>query len=214
MGKVEELEIKLNNLTRELDREEGRRDQLLSRKVSLQEEITQHNYDQLLLQQTYEVLKVLMEQMSMDNVDKIEQLITFGLNTIFGEKYRGIKFTIDRSVKRDSLNYDFMLEVDGVKAPLDGNFGGGMICVASVILRFLMSVNLGLSRLIVLDESLAGVSEEFQERTAEFLNVVSKQLGVDILLVTHQEQFASSANKRYKCHKNEYKNLLVLKEVG
>jgi len=205
------LRNKSDKLIKDLVKESGRRDQILDRKKSIEDEIFNLNKEQVLLQQTSEVLKTLLDKMSVENISKIEKLVTFGLNTIFGDKYSGIKFFIERSTKRDQLNYDFMLEVDGVKATIDGNFGGGMACVVSIIMRLILTVNLGLYRFVVLDESLSGVSEEFQQKTADFIRVITEQLGLDILLVTHQEQFALGANKRYKCNKDEKNDRLIMK---
>lgn len=210
---MEVLSLKVDSLMRVFDKESGRLDQLQIRRTELSKEIDSYQSDQLILQKTYEALKSLMEAMSEDNIVKVQDLVTFGINSIFGERYKDLKFTIESSTKRDQLFYEFLLEVDGVKAPLDGSFGGGMICVISLILRILISVNLGLYPFILLDESLNGVSPEFQQRTAEFLQTIAEQLSVDILLVSHQEQFTMGANKRYRCYKNEIENRLVMTEV-
>lgn len=199
------------SLKRQIDRQSGKLEELKTRKQEIESEINGLLEDQVLLQETHEVLKVLLDKMSHDNVGQIESLVTFGLKSIFGDSYSEIKFFFKKSVKRDLLHYEPMLSVDGVEASLDDSFGGGMLCVISFILRLITVTNLGLYPLIVGDEIFAGVSEEFQKNCSEFLRVMTERMGCDFLLVTHQEQFAENAHVRYKCHKQN--NKLVMKRV-
>jgi hypothetical protein len=197
------------NLKRQIDKQAGKLDELRSRKQELEAEINSLVDEQVLLQETHEVLKLLLDKMSHENVGQIEGLVTFGLKSIFGHVYEDIRFFFKKSVKRDLLHYEPMLSVDGVEASLDDSFGGGMLCVISFILRLIVVTNLGLYPLIVGDEIFAGVSEEFQKPCSEFLRTMAERMGCDFLLVTHQEQFAENAHVRYKCHKVH--NQLVMK---
>ena len=197
------------SLKRQIDRQSGKLEELRSIKKSLESEIDNLVSEQVLLQETHEVLKVLLDKMSHDNVGQIEGLVTFGLKSIFGNVYEDIRFFFKKSVKRDQLHYEPMLSVDGVEASLDDSFGGGMLCVISFILRLIVVTNLGLYPLIVGDEIFSGVSEEFQKPCSEFLRVMAERMNCDFLLVTHQEQFAENAHTKYKCHKSN--NKLVMK---
>jgi len=196
-------------LKRQIDKQAGKLEELKSRKRELETEINSIVDEQVLLQETHEVLKVLLDRMSHENVGQIEGLVTFGLKSIFGHVYEDIRFFFKKSVKRDQLHYEPMLSVDGVEASLDDSFGGGMLCVISFILRLIVVTNLGLYPLIVGDEIFAGVSEEFQKPCSEFLRTMADRMGCDFLLVTHQEQFSENAHVRYKCHKAH--NQLVIK---
>jgi len=197
--------MEFDELKRIVDRQSGKLDELKGRKKDIEKEIDSLLSEQVLLQETHEVLKLLLDRMSHDNVEQIEGLVTFGLKSIFGHVYSDIKFFFHKSVKRDQLHYEPMLSVDGIEASLDDSFGGGMLCVISFILRIIVVTNLGLYPLIVGDEIFSGVSEEFQKPCSEFLKVMAERMNCDFLLVTHQEQFSENAHTRYKCGKSSNK---------
>jgi ABC-type thiamine transport system ATPase subunit len=53
--------------------------------------------------------------------------------------------------------------------------------------------------LLLLDETLASVSDEYVDATGSFLQQLSEAMKVDVLLVTHKQAFLDHADKSYRC---------------
>ncbi len=54
--------------------------------------------------------------------------------------------------------------------------------------------------LLVLDETFAHVSAEYLAAVGEFLQEIKDKTGVQILMVTHQEELVDYADKVYRFH--------------
>jgi hypothetical protein len=141
---------------------------------------------------------------------EIEEAVTRGLQVIFGEE---LSFHIVTSVKNNSAQVDFMIrsvydvppdpdqQTYGpvmVDTPVMEARGGGMVAVVGFVLRLVLLLRTpGARRVLFLDESFAHVSREFEPRVAEFLAEVSKNAGVQIILITHSDAFSDVADRRY-----------------
>ena len=77
-------------------------------------------------------------------------------------------------------------------------FGGSVAQIESLILRVLAVKQLKLYPFMALDESLNAVSSEYVPNTSKLLNEITKQLGIKILVVTHDPEMLQCANRVYK----------------
>lgn len=140
-------------------------------------------------------LQSIIERVSSSNIAQIESLVNDALEVIFFDQ--NIRFSIESSEKRGATAYTWTLTKDGIEGNIN-SFGGGVVAVPALVLK---ALSLVLSRkypLLVLDESLSFVSAEYIPHVSQFLLQLSKQLGVTVVLVTHQPQFSESADMVYR----------------
>jgi ABC-type iron transport system FetAB ATPase subunit len=150
-----------------------------------------------------ELFRALMDQLVTKQVRVIEGVVTEGLSTIFHDLDLG--FEADLGTKYNKVSVDFLFR-QGQKddplairgKPLDA-FGGGPSAVADLILRMLAVLRLKKKPLLLLDETLASVSDEYVNATGHFLQQLAKSMGLDVLLVTHKHTFLDHADKSYRC---------------
>lgn len=122
---------------------------------------------------------------------KIASVVTRCLRSVFGEE--AYEFKIDFERKRGKTEARMYFERDGLQVdPLSAS-GGGPVDVAAFALRL---ASLVLTRpikrkILVLDEPLKYPSREYWHFISEMLRVVSEEMGVQIIMVTHQEGLVS-----------------------
>ena len=119
--------------------------------------------------------------------DRIAGIVSRCLEAVFDEPY---EFKILFEQKRGKTEASLVFERDGLQVdPLTAS-GGGVVDVAAFALRLscLMLSRPTLRRLLVLDEPFKFVSEQYRERVRVMLETLSKDLGVQIVMVTHIEE--------------------------
>lgn len=79
-------------------------------------------------------------------------------------------------------------------------YGGGYVDVIAFALRIALLELLHIPGPVILDESFKMVSRDhgFAERAGRFLRQLSEDLGRQIILVTHNDEIASSAHRRLR----------------
>ena len=123
--------------------------------------------------------------------NKIEKLLTIGLQEIFEED---IKFKIDLSVKRNKLWAEFFIEKNGFKEKLSHQ-GGGVVNVISFLLRVMFIKLLNLKPFLILDEGFSMVSRNYANKLANFCKKINEDLGIQMIIVTHHPEFEDVADK-------------------
>ena len=93
-----------------------------------------------------------------------------------------------------------------VKRPIKGSNGGGVLEIISVLLRFAFGTYNNYGGIYVLDEALSAVSKDgVMEKLLIFLDRYIKELGLQVILITHSaEKFSQISTLNY----------LVYKELG
>ena len=142
-------------------------------------------------QQAQEVLQHLAQAIQQKAHQKIGEVVSSCLSTIFGEEAYTFSILFERKRGRTEAHLRFTrrdLEVDPLTAS-----GGGVVDVASAALRIacLMLHRPRLSRVFVADEPFRFVSAEFQDNVRTMLEELAKDLGVQIVMVTHNPALAT-----------------------
>jgi len=104
---------------------------------------------------------------------------------------------------------------DVIETPVMDARGGGLAAVIGFLLRLvvgLMGRDPHDASLMVLDETFAHVSAEYLEPTGQFLREVVDRTGVQIILVTHQPEFAEYADRVYNFSTTDGKT--IVKDVS
>jgi DNA repair exonuclease SbcCD ATPase subunit len=132
---------------------------------------------------------------------QVEFMVTQALQFVFGGD---LDFKVVIEEKRDRpeaefyvcSNYGGDLRVE--TAPQDAR-GGGVVDVISLALRLalLQAFRPPVGGPVILDEPAKHVSEEFSPQVAQFLKSFSQGLGRQVIMVSHNQHLADSADVAY-----------------
>jgi hypothetical protein len=156
------------------------------------------------LSRVSDLFRTLMDKEVMDNSKVVEKLLTEGLQAVFDDIDLSVRSEID--VKRGKVSIDLIT----VQKQADGTtteglctevYGGSVSTVESVILRIVVLTRRGLRPLLLLDESLAAVAEGYVPRVGQFLSLLSRRMGVDILAVSHNPTLIEASDTSYRISK-------------
>jgi hypothetical protein len=148
-----------------------------------------------------ELYRVLLDKLVLGQVQAIEQLATTGLQAVFPDQ--NLRFSAELGQRGGKVAASFYRcqgdpDNGGIKGPPLGSFGGGPSSFVSLVLRVLTLLRLKRMPLLLLDETLAAVSDEYIEATGKFLQRLAETSRVDILLVTHKPSFLDHAALAYQ----------------
>lgn len=138
----------------------------------------------------------------------IKEVVNDGLHYVFGEK---IQIDITSAIKNNKITYSIAIINSDGELGTKESYGGGVLAVISFLLKLTIHYLDKQYPLIVLDESLTFVSENYQERLSLFIKEISEKFGYDVLLVSHQPKLNTHANKIYEITKKN--EISSIKEV-
>lgn len=131
--------------------------------------------------------------------NQIETLVTHGVQTIFGDD---LTFHVLSEQKANRTEVSFSLRSsmgeETVETPILDARGGGVAAVVGFLLRLIITLLREDRPLLVLDETWAQLSSDYEPRLAEFVKELVDQTGVQILLVTHSDAYTEHADKAYR----------------
>lgn len=178
-------------LKKELSRISDLKAQLAFQRTSLKKEEkalaeAQARRDTVL--QAQEVLQKLAQAVQQEAHHRISEVVSSCLATVFDNPYQ-FKIEFDRKRGRTEARLRFVrdgLEVDPLTAS-----GGGMVDVAAFALRVACLVlhRPRLNRVLVIDEGFKFVSAQYRPNVRLMLEGLAKDLNVQIVHVTHIEEF-------------------------
>lgn len=140
------------------------------------------------------VFSTISEELEKSYIIAVEELVTEGLYAVFESD---MQFKIQRSIKGRNVTYDFMMETEGELTPLVDSRGGGVLAVVGVILRMVIVrlMKEKVAQILVLDEPFSHLSSAYVPAAAQLLKSLGTDLGIQVLLVTHQQEFAEFADE-------------------
>lgn len=147
--------------------------------------------------------------MTVEKIEAIELMVNYGLAFVFNNK---VSIKIEKEYKNNKTFFSLNI----VKGDLVGqaeSFGGGVSALISLIFRIFVVKHYNFYPLVTLDESLSFVSYQYQEKTSMLLREMAEKLGVNILLVSHQQKLNTHAHSIITLV-NEKDNKLEVKEVS
>jgi len=171
------------------------REVVRSRKAALAESVTATRYKADLNQRGSEVIKKWLEDLLKENVDSIAELVTTALRAVIYDQH--LTFRIIQEPKYNRLSMRFVIEEDGVEADPMTSFGGGAVVIASLVLRLAVMTRLKMANLLLLDESMLAVANRYVPGAADFMKQISEETGINIFMVTHNEEFMANAHSAY-----------------
>jgi len=186
--------MNIQELRGRMDRIDGVRSSLMNRKTSLENDIAVIKTEQELLSKTSAVLKHILDIMVKDEIAKMAGLVTYGLKSIFDDQ--DLTFIPNITKKGEKLHVDLITKNGKIDCGF-GSMGGSVAVIESFLLRIICMMKMKQAHLLLLDETFASVGERYIPATSRLINELSKKLGLDVLLVTHQKEFQNEANVVY-----------------
>ena len=138
-------------------------------------------------QDAQEILQLIAQAVQQKAHERISEVVSSCLSTVFDDPYE-FKIQFERKRGRTEASLRFLrrgLDVDPLSAS-----GGGMIDVAAFALRVacLMLHRPRLAKVVVIDEGFKFVSSQYRANVRSMLEGLAKDLGVQIVQVTHIEE--------------------------
>jgi len=118
----------------------------------------------------------------------ISSIVTKALKTVFPNPYT---FRMDYNVRGGTKSQAIpILERDGEEYDPLSSCGGGVVDVISFALRVscLLLTRPSPNRVLILDEPFRFVSRDLQPRVREMLEMLSDELKIQFIIVTHEEE--------------------------
>jgi len=154
------------------------------------------------LERVVALFNTLGEDSQRELYKKIETIVSYGLRTVFGEDY---DFRIVSEVKGKQSTTRFFINVKGAEVDIFSAKGGGMVCVVGFILQVLTIVFMkdNVRQLLIMDEGLTQLSETYRQNMADVMKKLCEKLGLQIIFVTHQNDYVEVADTVYKFQQNK-----------
>ena len=154
------------------------------------------------------VLSDTINHCSAETKNNIEAFLSLSLQQIFNNP--DISIELSQEVKRDRIETQILLHDGLIIGPPSKIAGGGVQNVLGFLLRFLALRRMKLKPILILDEAFRNVSANHLESLCSFLQHLTQDHGLDILLVTHEPAFMKIANSVYEVSKIPSQGLKVI----
>lgn len=128
----------------------------------------------------------------------ISSVVTLALSTVIPDP---IEFVVRFEQRRGRTECDLLFrEQEENYRPLDGS-GFGAVDVASSAMRFVFWSLKRNRPTIIMDEPFRNVSPDLHEKLSEMLQMISRDLGLQIIMVSHSEDVNVKADKTFNVRK-------------
>ena len=189
-----------------LDRAVGQRDGVRNRLKTVRQDIERLIEEDRVIGLVAELFRQMIDQEVTMGVQAVERLQTEALQAVFDDQDLRVKARVETS--RGKISVDLVTverKADGteIEGLWDDSFGGSVATVQSILLRLIIILRQGLFPLILLDESLPAIEDNYITNIGRFLSTLCARLGVDILLVTHNPETVGAADRAYRLVKKD-----------
>lgn len=160
--------------------------------IKLDEELVEINI------KAREVITTVGKSVQANVASSFTSIVSLALNSVFGDKY---SFSLDFVEKRNQLEAELLLHTDGYScAPID-SVGGGVVDICSLALRIAALIIEGSAKVVVLDEPCRCLSTDLQSKASEMIKTLSEKLGIQFIIITHEDELTSCADKVFTIDK-------------
>jgi DNA repair exonuclease SbcCD ATPase subunit len=183
-------------LRNKLEQQKGSRDTVLLSLKTLQKEIEEKRISLHKHEEAREIIRKVGMETQQQLQYNITDIVSLALDSVFDNPY---KFSCDFVQRRQKTECDLYFEREGNRIdPLTAS-GVGAVDVASFALRIASwsMANPRTRNTIILDEPFRFLSEDHQEQAGLMLKEISKKLGIQFLVVTHNPILAEVADRTF-----------------
>lgn len=160
------------------------------------------------------LIRQLIDAEVSDGVKAVEKLQSEGLAEIFYDQSLSVRAEIEESRGKISVNFltkEDRVDGSSVEGLSDQSFGGSVTTIQSILMRITVLFRRDMRPLLLLDETMAAVADKYVDRAAKFFSTLSERLGLDILMISHDDALVNAAHRAY--HVDKLKDRAVFKET-
>lgn len=191
----------IDHLRSHADRLLGERGAALRRLEGTKKDIKRLTNEGELLDLVQGILRKLIDKEVTTGVQAVERLLTEGLQAVFTDQDLSVRAEVTTQRGKVAVNLlTVQKQPDGsvVEGVSSDAFGGAVSTVESVLLRIIVMKRRDLRPFLLLDETLPAFDSNYVTNMGQFLALVCDRLGIDILLVTHNQALVDAAHKAYR----------------
>jgi DNA repair exonuclease SbcCD ATPase subunit len=184
---------------RKLEKDETLHEHWQSQVSQLTQTVADLERQRDLLEQVTALLGSLGDQAQEDLQTQLQTIVTYGLRSIFGGD---MELVIDTGKHGTFAAADFRIRSTDRGETLETSImdarGGGVAAVAGFLLRLMILLLSGRPPVMLLDETFAQLSADYEPALAEFMRELVDKTGAQIVLVTHSDLYSDVADKVYR----------------
>lgn len=187
----------IKTIRKKLEQQKGQRQILLQQIARYQKEITELTEKRDNLEHARELIREAGLRTQQQLQYHISDITSLALSAVFEDPY---ELKVDFVQRRNKTECDLIFVRDGKEIdPLEAS-GYGAVDVASFALRVASwSMQQPRTRnVIILDEPMRFLSEDRQPYAGKMVKELSERLGLQFIIVTHEEVFAQYADKVFQ----------------
>lgn len=166
---------------------------------NIEKEVNDLYIEKNILEKAEKTLKFLLDKLVKKDLTSIENLITYGLKTVYSDRDLYFKTNIKEHGKKLWID----LQTFSGENRIDPNSQSSVQVIESFLLRLLCIIKLKKAKLLLLDETFAAVDSGYIENLGQLINQLCEKLNMDVLLVTHNMGFLDYSNHAYRIEKTE-----------
>lgn len=188
--------MSIQEIRTKLERLKGKQQQIEQDLTSAQEEVKNNTRSLHRHEEAREVIRA-VGKITQDSISfHISDITSLALQAIFKDPY---ELKVEFVQRRNKTECDLFFEREGVRIDPMTASGGGAVDVAAFALRIASwSMMSPRSRnTIILDEPFRFVSADNQERSSAMLKEISQRLGIQMLIITHNDVLAAYADRTF-----------------
>jgi DNA repair exonuclease SbcCD ATPase subunit len=182
---------------RKLEQQKGQQQQISKTIVDLETEIKEKKRSLHRHEEAREIIKSVGLSTQKQLQFHISDITSLALEAVFADPYA---LQVEFVERRNKTECDLYFVRDGNQVdPLSAS-GGGVVDVAAFALRIASwSMQHPHSRnTIIMDEPLRFLSADHQEKASQMIKEISKRLGIQFIVITHNDTLAAFADKTFQ----------------
>lgn len=169
----------------------------------IKQDIQDLDSNKALLEKSKPYIDDIIDKFSETSLKKLEELLTLGVSRIFQDRDYSVEIKV--SEKRSAKCAELYL-IDAGKSFLmrDSSVAGGILVVVGFLIQVFYVANLDVSKTLFLDEALSNISTQYLDNFFSFVKELSEQIGLTVVLITHDNRFLEYADRIYKVNNGVY----------
>lgn len=188
--------MNLHELRRAYERRVGSRDQLKQQIARTETAIKAKTRELKVAERSQDIVRAVALETQAQLEYRIASTISAAQESVFDDPYG---FAVKFEERRGKTECDLLFEKDRQTMDPLASSGYGAVDVASFALRIsAWSMSRKTRPVLLLDEPFRFLSTNYQPLASEMVKKISQQLGLQMLIITHEEQIMDAADKVFR----------------
>jgi len=196
LEQIKQLEVQFSDFTQKVGELKGEFNTLRIQQETSETLIIKLKHQEEIYIKAVELLSLVQQVTTDKTKESFEQIVSYALNYIF--QSTDYEFYLDFNRRGNLQTLDFNVKTPEKDEALDllVTSGGGVINIVSFALRLvLMEVcSPRINGMMILDETFANLSAEYQPLASAFLEEIGKRFKRQIIMITHSNEFIENSN--------------------